>query len=474
MNMDRVHAFRDDVIARHDAVGLAELVRTKAVSVEEVIAAAIERCQFVNPRIAAVAEADFERALSKAKSAPIDTPGAFHGVPTFIKDLIDVEGIPTRFGSRAFDHAPSAKKNGKIVQQIFDMGFINLGTSTLPEFGFTPSTEFPDAPPTRNPWNLDHTAGGSSGGAAALVAAGVVPIAHAADGGGSIRIPATACGLVGLKSTRGRLIQEIAQRMMPVNVIVDGVVTRSVRDTAMYFAEAEKQYHNPKLPAMGLVEQALDRPLRIGAFLESPVGAEVDEPTQRTYRETIDRLTALGHEVVPADLPVDDRFKEDFSQLWATFGFIVDQFGSLIFGSHYDRAALTLLTKGLAKEFTSNRSKSFGAIRRLRKSDVTYAAAFQDVDLFLSPVVSKVPPPIGQLGMDLPYEVLFPRVVDWACYTAYCNATGAPSISLPLGHDAATDLPVGMMFSANHGQERLLLELAFQLETAHPWAKIWD
>lgn len=319
---------------------------------------------------------------------------------------------------------------------------------------------------------IGHSAGGSSGGAAALVAAGVVPIAHGADGGGSIRIPAASCGLVGLKCSRGRLLQETAVKMMPVNIVVDGVLTRTVRDTAKYFAEAEQRYRNPKLPRMGLTERPINRPLRIGTLLHSPVGTHVDEPTQRTFHETVALWTSLGHELVPAEIPLDESFKDDFCHLYATGGFIVDRFGRLAFGPTYDRKALTDLTKGLSQEFSKRPGKTIGAMHRLRRSAVAYAALFEKLDVFFLPVVSTIPPPIGHLGMDLAYDVLFPRVIDWACYTPYCNATGGPSLSLPLGHDNATNLPVGMLFSAAHGDDKLLLELGLQLESAKPWAKI--
>lgn len=473
MSRRTVNAFRDDALSRHDAVAVADLVRRGEISAREAVSAAIERCQLVNPEIAAVAEEDFERARNLASSADVETSGPFFGVPTFIKDLTPVAGLTTRFGSHAFDRAVPATKNGLLVQQMFDMGLINLGTSTLPEFGFTPSAEFPDGPPTRNPWNLDRSAGGSSGGAAALVASGVVPMAHAADGGGSIRIPASCCGLVGLKSSRGRLIQASDAKRMPVNIVVEGVLTRSVRDTALFFAEAERRYRNPRLAPVGLVDQPVKRSLRIGTILHSPTGAVVDEPTRRTFDETTDLLTSLGHEVFPIPVPVDEQFVKDFSHLYATLGFLVDRLGRLLFGPTYDRAALTELTKGLSREFAAHPWRTPGAVWRLRRSAFVYEEAFKNLDVVLSPVVAQVPPAIGHLGMHLPYDILFPRVIDWASYSAYCNATGGPSASLPLGHDGDTNCPIGMMFSAALGQERLLLELAFQLEAARPWAGAW-
>lgn len=472
MSTNRIHAFTDDILAQHDAVGIADLVRRKEVRASEIIAAAIERCKAVNPQINAVAEEDFERALETANAEGKDTSAPFYGVPMFIKDQVTVAGLTCRFGSRAFDKASPAKKNAPFADQLFKMGFINLGTSTLPEFGFTCSTEFPDAPPTRNPWNLERTPGGSSGGTAALVASGVLPMAHGADGGGSIRIPANCCGLVGLKASRARLVEEPVAKILPVNIVTDGVLSRSVRDTAMYFSEAEKLHRNPKLTPVGHIKDPLNRPLRIGTFIDSPVGA-VDAPTRKTFEDTIALLTSLGHEVSEITLPVDEQFAEDFTHFWAMLAFFVDRFGKRLFDSTFDRDALTDLTKGLSKKFASNKWSTIGVIKRLRKSSVSYAELSSKVDVVLSPVVTHIPPELGCLGMDLPFDVLFPRVEKWTGFTPYCNATGGPSISLPLGHDPETNTPIGMMFSTGLGEERLLLALALQLEDAKPWKKIW-
>lgn len=472
MTLKSIHAFRDDILARHDAVAIADLIRRKEVTASEVVAAAIARCRAINPQLAAVAEEDFDRATNKASANGIEASGAFYGVPTFFKDMFPIAGQTIRFGSRAFDGAKPAKKNAPLIQQMLDLGFISLGTSTMPEFGFTPSTEFPDAPPTCNPWNPERSAGGSSGGAAALVASGVVPMAHGADGGGSIRIPASCCGLVGLKSSRGRLVQEATAKIMPVNVVVEGVLTRSVRDTAVYYAEAEKRHQNKALAPVGLVDHPVDRPLRIGTLLESPAGAAVDSPTRETFNETLKLLTSLGHEVVPVQIPADEQLVKDFCHYWALLGFLVERAGRLLFDPSFNRDALTDLTRGLSREFRSNRWSTLGVIRRLRNSSIAYEQIFKNLDVFLSPVVAQLPPPLGHLGMDLPYDILFPRVVDWACYTGYCNVAGAPSVSLPLGHDEATNLPIGMLFSAAIGNERLLLELALQLEAAKPWTTI--
>ncbi|MCW2832041.1 MAG: amidase, partial [Aeromicrobium sp.] len=221
----RVHAFRDDALGDLDSVGVAAAVAGGEVSAREVAEAAIARAALVNPTLNAIQLADFERALAAA-----DRPasGLFSGVPTFVKDNTDVAGLPTDRGSLAVRARP-AVANAPFTDQFLSAGFTMLGKSTMPEFGFNASTEYETLPPTRNPWHTGYSAGASSGGAAALVASGVVPIAHANDGGGSIRIPAAACGLVGLKPTRDRVVPAVETARLPLDIISNGVVTRTVR-----------------------------------------------------------------------------------------------------------------------------------------------------------------------------------------------------------------------------------------------------
>ncbi|MCB0756237.1 MAG: hypothetical protein KDB98_11625, partial [Flavobacteriales bacterium] len=248
----KVHVFRDDALGELDAVGIAERISKKEITPKEAVAAAIERAKDANPSINAIVTELYDRALKESESV---VAGPFSGVPMFLKDMLNVQGVPVHHGTRAYKETPkAATTTDPIAQQIFAQGFVSLGMSTMPEFGFTASTEFPDGDATRNPWNTGHSAGGSSGGSAALVAAGVVPIAHAADGGGSIRIPAGACGLVGLKASRGRLLKAAKFKRQPVEIAIDGIVSRSVRDTAHFYAEAEKYYKNRRLPDIGLIE----------------------------------------------------------------------------------------------------------------------------------------------------------------------------------------------------------------------------
>ncbi|MCB9190377.1 MAG: amidase [Flavobacteriales bacterium] len=470
----KVHVFRDDALGELDAVGIAERISKKEITPKEAVAAAIERAKDANPSINAIVTELYDRALKESESV---VAGPFSGVPMFLKDMLNVQGVPVHHGTRAYKETPkAATTTDPIAQQIFAQGFVSLGMSTMPEFGFTASTEFPDGDATRNPWNTDHSAGGSSGGSAALVAAGVVPIAHAADGGGSIRIPAGACGLVGLKASRGRLLKAAKFKRQPVEIAIDGIVSRSVRDTAHFYAEAEKYYKNRRLPDIGLVEGPSKRKYRIGFTADSIKGMGADAETANGVNETAKLLASLGHEIVPFALPVKDRFIDDFANLWSVGGFYFERYGKKVFGETYEPAQLSGLTKGLSEHFRQNKAKTAASIVRLRNSFRQYRRMFNSsgLDMILTPTTSHVPPAIGYLSMTLPYEELFDRIQKWACFTPYHNATGGPSISLPVQHYVEEDLPMGMLLSANLGQESMLLDIAYQLEAAKPWKKIWE
>ena len=239
--MARVHAFGDDHLQDLDAVGLVEAYRD-GLSVVDVVEAAIARAHAVDDQLGALAYEAFDRARAEARAPH---PGYFSGVPTFLKDNVDVAGMPTQNGTDAYVARPAAA-DGDFARMYLATGLLALGKTRLSEFGFSGAVDHPRLGPVRTPWNPEHYAGASSAGAAAFVATGVVPIAHANDGGGSIRIPASVNGLVGLKPTRGRLAQDRSMRQMPVRIVSDGVLTRSVRDTAAFYREAEKVYRDPQ------------------------------------------------------------------------------------------------------------------------------------------------------------------------------------------------------------------------------------
>lgn len=467
----RTHSFTNDILGEYDAVELASLIKKKEIQASEVVAACVKRAQKVNPELNAIVTDCFEKAIAESANP---SPGFFSGVPIFIKDLTQIKGLPNYFGSDAFANAKPATETDPIAKQIFSQGFVNLGTSSLPELGFTCSTEFPNQKDTRNPWNTNHSAGGSSGGASALVSAGVLPLAHSADGGGSTRIPAACCGLVGLKATRGRLLYSKLFATQIVEIASDGIITRSVRDTAHFYAEAEKYYRNKNLAPIGLVQNPNKKKLKIGFTGNSIKQMKADEATMNDLHKTASLLESLGHEVREVQVPVADQFIDDFVNLWSMSAFFCKHFGKQIFGKHFEAEKLTKLSKGLANHFWKNKFSAPFFISCLKKSYYDYQKMFADFDLdiILTPTLAHAAPELGYLGMNLEFEEMFPRMLKWACFTPYSNATGAPSISLPLGFDEEKQLPIGMLLWAKHGEEKLLLELALQLEEAQPWKKI--
>jgi amidase len=468
MTQTRVHAFGDDALGDHDATALAELVRAGEVSATELVQAAITRADKV-AELNGIQTPDFDRAL---RAAARPAPGPFSGVPTFIKDNTDVSGLPSSQGSEAFA-AKIAKHHGPTTRQLLGLGLISLGKTTLPEFGLNAATEWMTWPPTRNPWNPAHSPGASSGGSAALVAAGVVPIAHANDGGGSIRIPAACCGLVGLKPTRGRLAPNIHERVMPVQIISEGVLTRSVRDTARAFAAMERQYRATSLPPIGAVEGPGKRRLRVGVVFDSVSDAVTDADTRAAVGDAAQLLADLGHHVQPAEITVPRVFEDDFGLYWGVLAYVLQQLGGRIYGVPLDRAKLDGLTTGLADHFRRNRRHVPAAIMRLRRSREQYARMFQSYDVIVSPVLAHTTPELGYLSPTVPFDELFARLRKYVAFTPINNAAGSPAMSLPLGASRG-GLPIGVQFNGAHGDERTLLELAFEIEAARPFRRIQD
>ncbi|WP_433566485.1 amidase [Nocardia sp. CA-151230] len=460
----RVHAFGDDALGEHDGVAIAALIRSGELSAAEVAKAARERVAQVNPVLhAVVVEADTPLVSG-------DRDALLYGVPTFVKDNTDVAGLPTQHGSAAWRARP-AKAHGPFTKQFLGTGMTVLGKSTLPEFGLNATTEFVDAEPTPNPWDTEFSSGASSGGSAALVAAGAVPIAHGNDGGGSIRIPAACCGLVGLKPTRGRHIDGPQARSMPINLVSEGVLTRTVRDTATYFAAAERFWRNPALPPIGLVEGPAQRRLRIGLLSDPITGATLDPQIRTVLEDTVALLEGLGHEVRPIPYPVDRGFAEDFASYWAMLAFLGSITGKLSFGRSFDPARLDPFTRGLAARFRGSALRSPAVLYRLSRLRRAYGDSFRDVELVVSPVLASLTPRLGYLSPGQPFDEVFGRLLDYVTYTPFANVTGAPALSLPMGA-SESGLPIGVMFSALHGDERTLLELAYALESVHPFRGI--
>lgn len=463
--MTRISAFGDDALGDHDAVGLVDALRDGEVSAAELIEAAIARTEAVNPTLNGLAYEAFDRARERA-NAPRPYGGYFDGVPSFVKDNVAVAGMPTMQGTDAWRPRPMSA-DGAFARVFLSTGLVPLGKTQMSEFGFSGSAEHPRIGPVRNPWSPEHTAGASSSGAGAFVAAGVVPIAHANDGGGSIRIPAACNGLVGLKPTRGRLPLDKQTAQMPLHLVANGVLSRSVRDTAAFLREAERVHRNPRLPAVGDVTHPGKRRLRIAVCTESVAREASPEVCELTMKSAA-LLEELGHDVSEIDNPVPGRFKDDFLLYWQFLAFAMVRGGRRMFGPSFDRTKLDNLTLGLERAAARNLHKVPVAIARLAASRRITARLGATYDAVLMPTLADETPRIGHLDPTAPYEQVMDRLLDWVAFTPLQNATGDPAISLPLAKSAA-GMPVGMMLSTVRGREARLLELAYELEEARPW-----
>jgi amidase len=467
--MRHVNAFGDDALGDLDAVALVDAMRTGRVSATELVEAAIVRAESMNPVLNGLAHERFDQARTQAATASRQG-GYFDGVPTFIKDNVDVEGMPTMQGTDAWDPRPQAG-HGDFAKFFLATGLIPLGKTQLSEFGFSASAEHPRIGAVRNPWDTDYTAGASSSGSGAFVAAGVVPIAHANDGGGSIRIPAACNGLVGLKPSRGRLPLDKMSRQMPVRLVNDGVLTRSVRDTAAFYREGERIWRNRALLPIGAVTGPGSERLRVAVVTRS-LSRDCSPQMRDHTLQTAALLESLGHRVTHLDNnPIPATFADDFLIYWASLAMTLVRTGKRTFGPSFDRSRLDNLTLGLDRHATRNLHRLPLAISRLSRLRKVTERLYRDYDILLMPTLAEETPRIGHLDPTADYQQVIDRLVDWVAFTPLQNATGEPAISLPL-NQSDSGLPVGMMFSAPIGHERRLLELAYELEGAKPWARI--
>lgn len=440
-----------------DAVETRARIEAREVTPREVIEAAITRAEAAS-HLGAIVVDTFDEARAAHPTGP------WAGVPTFIKDLAQVKGVPMGWGSRAAGHYIS-KRTDPSLARFFATGLVSLGKSATPEFGLTATTEPLHRPPCRNPWDPSRSTGGSSGGAGCLVAAGVVPVAHASDGGGSIRIPAACNGLVGLKPSRGRFDMD-GSHLLPVNVAVQGIVSRTVRDTIAFFAAFESTPGS--LPPIGPVRPQPARKLRIGVFVEPPLGTPVD-PQHRDAALAAGALCAsLGHHVESIPCPFSAQSTEDFLRFWGSLGWLYAHIGKLLTHPGFIAADLEPWTLGMSDYFSRDLTTSLRAIRRLRRLTQRYVEVIAPYDVLVCPTLGEPPPPIGHLRTDQPFDLIHERLTRFAAFTPIQNAAGAPAISLPLSR-TREGLPIGIQFAGKIGDENLLLSLALSLEAAQPW-----
>lgn len=450
----------DDALGDYDVMDLLHLLRKRQVSAAELREAAQARIDAANGALNAVV---------RPLGVDGDPDGPFAGIPTVLKDNEDLEGYPTLHGSWATADRPAAATSPWVAQYLA-LGFTPLVKTTLPEFGLTATTESTRFGATRNPWNTAHSTGGSSGGSAALVASGAVPIGHANDGGGSIRIPAALNGLVGLKPSRGRLIDLPELDWLPVNLVTQGVLTRSVRDTAYYFAEAERVYRNPELAPIGMVVRPERRRLRVGLVTDSLAGSPLDPHTRDAVIATGQALQELGHDVSVVDLGIDQQFGRDFLRYWALLSFMLQKAGGRFLGEGFDGSKTEQLTKGLSAMCVQQAARVPWSVRRLARVSREPERIYEQVDVVVSPVVSHPAPPIGYLGPDVPVRDQLVRLLRFSSFTPLQNVSGAPAISLPLAR-SPQGLPIGVQVAGPMGEERRLLSVALELEEAMPWPR---
>ena len=490
----KVARFRNvDGYTTYDAMGLAELIQSDEVKPAEVLEAARSRADEVNPRINAIVVNIDPAAAAESSDAP------FSGVPFLIKDLLQhLAGYPTSGGSRSLAAVP-ATETATVVQRWLDAGLVIFGKTNTPELGASAITEPELFGPARNPWKTDHTPGGSSGGAAAAVAAGIVPCAGASDGGGSIRIPASACGLFGLKASRGLIPAGPAHAEYLGGTATDGVISRSVRDSAaMLDVMAGPTPVSPYLsaqtpsPYLDEVGRAPGR-LRIGACTSSSINAHPHPEAMAAVAGAADLLTDLGHDVAQLSrAPFDDAaLPRDFLTIhFVNCAFFVDEAKAT---SEADDSAFELNTRFMAAMGRATKSVELILALERRQQYVRQLADFhQSYDLLLTPTTATPPPRVGAFNLSPALRMAaqgllsaraagllrrFTPIVDqviadhlgWVPYTQLANLTGRPAMTVPL-HWTTDGLPIGVQFVGRLGAEGQLIRLASQLEQATPWA----
>ncbi len=486
----------EKLLWEEDATGIAALVRKGEVTPLELVDAAISRAERVNPLVNAIAERLYEQARDRAKA--VDREAPFAGVPFAIKDLgIAQKGVPTHGGSRVEPFVPDF--DSVLTERYRAAGLIPIATSTAPEYGIRLVTESKAFGATRNPWNLGHTTGGSSGGAAALVAAGVVSAAHASDGGGSIRVPSATTGLVGMKTSRGRVPLTPLVSEGWYGFIVDHALTRSVRDSAALLdATHGADPLSPYIarPPKGIfAAAAATNPgtLRIAVWRSSPLGLPVSDETQAALDSAVALVREGGHMVEEINLPFIDRaFMADFCRAVASSmaGFVRGEQARLgrKIGGELERA--TRVVARLGEVLTAG--EVYAALERLAAASRRLIAETTQYDAVLMPLIAHPPVPVGAMdpkGADavledmldrlrltrlLKIEAFLGQLMDkslwFTHWPAIQNVTGQPAIALP-EHVTAAGLPLGIQAVGRPGDEETLFALAGQMESLSGWTR---
>jgi amidase len=461
---------------RYDGLGLAGLVAKRQVTALELLTAVRERLEAINPKLNAVAHLFFDKAEAQIKQGL--PSGPFKGVPFVLKDLgQQLAGTITSYGSRAFkDNTPDF--DSTLVTRYKQAGLVIFAKTTSPELGLTTTTESVLFGKTRNPWNLERTSGGSSGGSSALVASRVVPMAHGSDGGGSIRIPASCCGLFGLKPTRGRVPMGPSQFESWNGCSHHHALTISVRDSAALLdatagAELGSPYFSPP-PARPFSKEVGADPgkLRIALAVPTPTGTPLDPECKKAALEAAKLCESLGHKIEEGQPPIADAWMRGafLTVLRVSIARVLDDAATAL-GREVTDKDVEPVTWATAQAGRAVGSVAYSrAIATLHQVGLAMAKFQQSYDVILSPTLAKPPVPLGVLSLSPDTIAQYGKdVTEFGPYTALYNVTGQPSMSVPL-HWSGDGLPIGVMFSGRFGDDATLLRLAAQLERAKPWA----
>jgi amidase len=452
-------------LGRLDAHDQAALVRKGELDAATLTEAALMRVEALDPALRATSH--FAPELARARASSLPEGGAMRGVPWMPKDSLDYPGMPSRSCSRSRTGVLVA--NGyPFVERLDATGLVAIGKTSMPEFGLLGSTEPLAGPVTVNPWSPRHSPGGSSGGAGAAVAAGLVPLAQGSDGGGSIRIPASCCGLVGLKPGRDSTVRVRSRHNVEDLLVGDSLMSRSVRDTAWAFAATHLEKNRP------MVKGASSRRLRVAVIENGLRGNLPHADVAAAIRRTADLCGSLGHHVEAVQWPIDGAaFLRAFEDLWTHLGADCVDAVRAVSGGRRLEDALEPWTLALGRRAeTLPTSALEAAYRQLAGLPAQLAAFHEKYDVILSPVARTPPPLLGVYAPAVPADTLMETMFDWIPYTPLQNMAGTPSMSLPL-FTSMDGLPIGSMFSADRGQEDLLLALAYELEAALPWHARW-
>lgn len=475
-----------DSISEMDATAQAGLVSSGELSPSELVEAAITRAEQVNPEINAIIAPLYDEAKASAQGELPEGP--FQGVPFIFKDLgAGLAGQPFHMGNRVLKEINfTVPFDTHLGSRFRDAGLVTIGRASTPEFGILPTTEPDCYGPSKNPWDTTRSTGGSSGGSAAAVAAGIVPMAHASDGGGSIRIPASACGLFGLKATRARISQAPLNGDTMSGLTTELVVAKSVRDVAtmldwVHGPVAGDPYGCPE-PEHPYAEDLKIDPgkLRIGLLSEPMTGDVLDDEILDAARATGLKLEALGHEVIEIEAPGGgdgDQLYETFITRWAAgMSQTVSVLGAII-GREMTADDVEPLTWALAERGrTQSGAEYLGAIQQHQVLARIIAGIYRSelnpdgFDLVMTPTLATLPPKLGFFDDSGPDPMAaMDRARGYANFTGGFNATGQPAMSVPT-EVSAEGLPIGIQLAAPMWREDLLLQVAAQLEKAHPWA----